>query len=432
LSATWLTEAIARFVPAALGFELGRSEPPRRCRVHGIAVRTVSLLARAIAVAALIAPAACLRPPPEPANPTVSHAMWSSSGTPAPSANDELPLEPMAEIDAWAAVSRMSPGINIGNTLENITHWETGWGNPPITEEYVRSLAALGFRTVRVPVAWDTYAVDGRIQTDKLARVSEVVGWITGAGMFCVLNIHWDGGWIDSSWKERYRNIHVFSPEAERKYRSYWEQISSFFAGKNEKLIFEALNEETNFDNVGSVEKAYATLTRVNQLFIDTVRRTGGNNAKRLLIVTGYATDITKTSNALYSLPKDTIAHRLFISVHYYTPWPFAGMTEDANWGKMAPTWGSPSDVQELNRLFDMMAEFCSKNDIPAFIGEFSVTEKKESASRVRWLSAVMVAALSRKMVPVLWDTGHGVSRLPPHTPSADLHQVLQHLAVRR
>jgi endoglucanase len=335
----------------------------------------------------------------------------------------------MAEIDAWTAVPRMSPGINIGNTLENTTQWETGWGNPPITEAYVRSLAGLGFKTVRLPVAWDTYASDGRTDPDKLRRVSEVVDWIIRAGMFCVLNIHWDGGWIDSSAKERFRNAHVFSPEAEKKYRSYWEQISRFFAGKSEKLIFEALNEETNFENEGSPEKAYATLTRVNQLFIDTVRTTGGNNARRLLIVTGYTTDITKTSSPLFTLPKDTIPHRLFISVHYYTPWPFSGMTEDASWGKMALTWGSPSDVEELNRLFDKMKEFCSRNDVPAFIGEFGVTEKKESASRVRWMSAVMDAAQSRKMVPVLWDTGHAVSRHPPYTPSADLHRVLHRMA---
>jgi endoglucanase len=376
--------------------------------------------AGAVAIAALLAPMACLRPPPQASN-RVASGDFQGAGV--------AQHEAIAEIDAWAAVARMSPGINIGNTLENTTRWETGWGNPPITEEYVRTLAALGFRTVRLPVAWDTYAIDGRIDPDKVRRVSEVVDWITRAGMFCVLNIHWDGGWIDASAKERFRNTHVFSREAEKKYRSYWQQISGFFAGKNEKLIFEALNEETNFENEGSPEKAYVTLTRVNQLFIDTVRVTGGNNAKRLLLVTGYTTDITKTTNPLFTLPKDTIPHRLFISVHYYTPWPFAGMTEDASWGKMALTWGSPSDVEELNRLFDKMKEFCSRNDIPAFIGEFGVSEKKESASRVRWMSAVMEAAVSRKMVPVLWDTGHAVSRHPPYAPSDDLRRVLHHLA---
>jgi len=335
----------------------------------------------------------------------------------------------MTELDAWEAVSRMTPGINIGNTFDNTSSWETGWGNPPITKGYVESVARLGFKLVRLPVAWDTYAVDGLIQPDKLARVAEVVDWVTGAGMFCVVDIHWDGGWIDSGSKERFPDTYAtFSPAAERKYRSYWTQIASFFSGKNEKLIFEALNEETKFDNAGSPQNAYATLAHVNQLFIDTVRGTGGNNAKRLLIVAGYATDIVKTCNSDYVLPKDTLPHRLFISVHYYTPWQFCGMTEDADWGKMSPTWGSPGDVAELERLFDRMADFCARNDIPAFVGEFGVVASKEPASRVRWMLSVIRAARSRKMVPVLWDTGGEISRRPPYGPTPDLVHVLEDL----
>jgi len=336
------------------------------------------------------------------------------------------PVEPMSELDAWNAAKLMGVGVNIGNTLENTTQWETGWGNPRITKAYVDSLAALGFKTVRLPVAWDTYARDGRIQPDKLERVGEVVDWITAAGMFCVVNIHWDGGWIDSSQKDRFpKTFATFSAEAESKYRSYWEQIATFLAGKNERLIFEALNEETNFEKAGTTRDAYATLTKVNQLFIDTVRKTGGNNAKRLLLVTGYSTDIVKTTDKEFVLPTDSAAHKLLISVHYYTPWQFAGMTEDASWGKVQATWGSTKDVAELNRLFDSMQEFTTRNDIPAFIGEFGVTDKKEAASRVRWMSAVAQAALSRKMVPVLWDTGGDISRKPPHAPSAALREVL-------
>ncbi|HYJ40944.1 MAG TPA: glycoside hydrolase family 5 protein [Steroidobacteraceae bacterium] len=331
------------------------------------------------------------------------------------------------DLDAWTAAKLMGTGVNIGNTLENTTTWETGWGNPPITKKFVESLAKLGFKTVRVPVAWDTYAHNGRIDARKLARVGEVVDWITAAGMFCVVNIHWDGGWIDSSAKEKFpKTFATFSADAESKFVSYWRQIASYFADRNERLLFEALNEETNFEGTGSTKKAYATLTRVNQLFIDTVRRTGGNNAKRLLIVTGYSTDITRTTSSEYVLPTDSVPHRLLISVHYYTPWQFAGMTKDESWRKMQLTWGSAADVAELNRLFDAMQEFCKRNDLPAFIGEFGVTDKKEMASRVRWMSAVAEAALSRQMVPVLWDTGGDISRKPPYAPSAALSEVLR------
>jgi endoglucanase len=335
--------------------------------------------------------------------------------------------EPVATLDAWSAAKLMGVGVNIGNTLENTTTWETGWGNPRITKQYVESLAAMGFKTVRLPVAWDTYAHDGRIPDDKLARVGEVVQWITDAGMFCVVNIHWDGGWIDSSNKEKFRKTHAtFSAEAERKFQAYWTQIANYFADRNERLLFEALNEETNFEGEGSTKKAYATLTRVNQLFIDTVRKTGGHNASRLLIVTGYSTDFTKTASDDYLLPKDSVPHRLLISVHYYTPWQFAGMTKDESWGKMQATWGSDGDVAELNRLFDLMQEFCKRNDLPAFIGEFGVTDKKEAVSRVRWMTAVAQAALDRGMVPVLWDTGGDISRNSPHTASPALQLTLR------
>jgi endoglucanase len=338
-----------------------------------------------------------------------------------------------ADLDAWDAAKQMGLGVNIGNTLDNTTQWETGWGNPLVTKACIQSLAAHGFKTVRLPVAWDTYARDGRISDDKLARVGEIVDWISAAGMFAVVNIHWDGGWIDSSNKERFaKTFATFSPDAERKYQSYWNQIATYLASRNEKLIFEALNEETNFEGAGSRAQAYATLTRVNQLFIDTVRKTGGNNAKRLLIITGYATDFEKTANKEYTLPADTAPHRLLISVHYYTPWQFAGMTEDASWGKMQPTWGSASDVAELKRLFDVMQEFCRRNDIPAFVGEFAPTPKKETASRVRWMSAVIEAAFSRKMVPVLWETGGDISRKPPYEPGAALSEVLQKIATAR
>ena len=110
-----------------------------------------------------------------------------------------------------------------------------------------------------------------------------------------------------------------------------------------------------------------------------------------------YSTDIGKTTSSEYLLPTDPVPRRLFISVHYYTPWRFAGLSDDTGWAKAQTTWGSAGDVAT-----------------------------KATASRVRWMSAVIDAALSRKMVPVLWETGGDISRLPPYSPSPALHQVLQ------
>lgn len=369
-------------------------------------------------------PLGCLTPAPE-----VAPGGAASDGT-APSKQASASSKTGAmTLDAWSAASQMSPGTNIGNTLENTTEWETGWGNPLITRDYVESLARLGFKTVRVPVAWDTYAVSEKILPEKMARVAEVVDWILASGMFCVVNIHWDGGWIDSSQKEKFPDTFAtFSKDAERKFRSYWLQIATHFSDRGERLLFEGINEETNFSGTGSEKAAYATLTRVNQLFVDTVRSTGGNNAKRLLVVTGQNTDFAKTANELYVLPKDSVPGRLFISVHYYTPWQFCGLEEDADWGKVMHTWGSEKDVREQNELFDKMERFAQEHDIPVFVGEYNATGKRESTARIRWLKAVTQAAIKRKMVPVLWDTGGEVSRLAPYAASSELKAVLESL----
>ena len=346
----------------------------------------------------------------------------AEAARPAPTIDTHQPTKPL---DAWTAVGLMTPGINIGNTFDSTAGWETGWGSPHITKEFVQSLARIGFKSVRLPVAWDTYSDKGRITKAQFKRIDEVVNWILEAGMFCVINIHWDGGWIDSDDKQKFPDtFRTFSKEAEKKFRSYWDQIARHYAQKSEKLLFEGLNEQTNFENEGSMEKAYATLTRVNQLFVDTVRGTGGNNARRLLIVTGYSTDFSKTSQKEYKLPKDSIPGRLLVSVHYYTPWLFVGVDADQSWGKMQRTWGSEEDVKQLNDLFDGMEAFCKRTNTPAYVGEFSMCSRKEKRYSVLWTASVFHAALKRKMVPVLWDTGGAVSRRPPYSASDDLSEI--------
>ncbi|HEY4156709.1 MAG TPA: hypothetical protein VGM29_01385, partial [Polyangiaceae bacterium] len=94
------------------------------------------------ALLALALPLSCITPPQTPA-----------SDVPPPIKPPTAAPEVMAELDAWTAAARMGIGVNIGNTLDNTTTWETGWGNPPITEDYVKALAAMGFKTIRLPVA---------------------------------------------------------------------------------------------------------------------------------------------------------------------------------------------------------------------------------------------------------------------------------------
>jgi endoglucanase len=103
-------------------------------------------------------------------------------------------------------------------------------------------------------------------------------------------------------------------------------------------------------------------------------------------------------------------------------------MTHDETWGKMRPTWGTADDLAELNKNFDKMEAFSKQNDIPAFVGEFAPAYGKDPLSRARWMLGVADAALSRNMVPVLWETGQDISRKPPYAPSRELNVMLRKL----
>ena len=104
---------------------------------------------------------------------------------------------------------------------------------------------------------------------------------------------------------------------------------------------------------------------------MDTVRKTGGTNASRWLLVPGWNTNIEYTTGSYgFVLPTDTTgpppsqaaSSGLMISVHYYDPWDFAGQ-EDGNitqWGAAATnpakksTWGQEDYMDTmLKKMYD-------------------------------------------------------------------------------
>ena len=84
------------------------------------------------------------------------------------------------------------PGFNLGNTLEST------WGYAPPTKALIDSIADVGFKTLRVPCAWDFNSTNGTINAAYMAQVKPM--WWTGpspGGMYVIINDHWDGGWFE-------------------------------------------------------------------------------------------------------------------------------------------------------------------------------------------------------------------------------------------
>jgi len=320
-----------------------------------------------------------------------------------------------APIDAVELVAEMGFGTNIGNTLENTTIWETGWGQPLVSRDFIEGIASRGIKTVRVPVAWDTYASAGVIQADKMQRVKEVVAWIEAAGMYAIVNIHWDGGWL---FNEGAADAYTLTEGVKSKFSSYWRQIASAFTRVSHQVIFKGLNEEARYYVGGDPggEPDYAALNEINQLFVTTVRAEAGYSATRALLIAGFHTDIALTCVDQFTVPNDPAGPgKLFLSLHYYTPFTFCGLDTVESWGSPVTTWGTDQERAELTSLFDQAAAFSASRNIPIILGEFGVTQgenyPRESASRTLWMDSVTQAALARGIVPVLWDTGSEISR---------------------
>lgn len=320
-----------------------------------------------------------------------------------------------ASVNARQMVADMGFGANISDTLENTASWETGGGQPLISQAYIDGMASRGIKTVRVPVAWDTYASNGVIDATKLNRVKQVLGWIEAAGMYAIVNIHWDGGWIDNVTAGNPRRFQL-TDDVKAKFASYWAQIARALSALGPKLIFEGLSEESQFYLDGDTAKPdYAALNALNQLFVTTVRAQAGYNKTRALAIAGFTADITQTCVEAFTLPHDPAGpNKLFLSIHYYTPFAFCGLDKLANWESAQATWGSDTERSELARLFDKLEVFSSQRSIPVILGEFGTPGQnpaREPASRARWLESTANAAFARGMVPVLWDAGSDIRR---------------------
>jgi endoglucanase len=327
-----------------------------------------------------------------------------------------------AAASSMEVVRHMGLGWNLGNTLEacgpgihgiQVRDFETAWGNPETTQEMIDGIKAAGFNSVRIPVAWSNLMGDNyTVSPQLLQRVGEVVHYVLNDGMTAVVNIHWDGGWW-SKFPTQY-------DESMKHYTRVWSQISDYFKDYPCSLIFESLNEEGCWNDVWNrygpanpeqKQKAYGILNNINQAFVDLVRKSGGVNAQRHLLVAGYATDIGLTVDPDFQMPKDP-AGRCIVSVHYYTPYTFAGLEHDESWGKARSTWGTEADLAELEANMEKLKTRFLDQGIPVIVGEYGATLKNKDPESVRrYILAVAGKVYGMGMCPMLWDPGTHFNR---------------------
>ena len=315
----------------------------------------------------------------------------------------------------------MGNGINLGNTMEaygrpelginaDTSKYETFWGQPVTTEEMIAGMKSCGFDSIRIPVAWtnmmDYENGDYTIADAYLDRVDELITYAINNGMYVIINDHWDGSWwgMFGSATEETRET------AFTMYTSMWTQLAERYHDYDESLIFESGNEELGnrlndtdiCKDSGSLseDECYEMTNRINQTFVDTVRATGGNNADRFLLIAGYNTNIAKTCDDRFKMPKDTIPDKLLVSVHYYDPWNYCGTDSGTQWGTHGEYETQNADLKKMTKF--------TEQGYGVIIGEYGVLAKDDGTlkdSITAYTENLLDNCDLYNFVPMLWDT---------------------------
>lgn len=324
-------------------------------------------------------------------------ATVTPTATPEPTATPTPELT-IADISPMELVADMKIGWNLGNTLDATggigIMSETAWGNPKTKQEMIDKILEAGFNVIRLPITWDGHfgaAPEYKIHDIWLQRVKEVVDYAYNKGAYVIINTHHEE-WYMPTEENKVANGEQIA--------ALWSQIAEYFKEYDEHLIFEGLNEPrlrgTSKEWSGDA-KASEVINYWEQLFVDAVRATGGNNALRHLMITGYAASSSRDNLAKIKLPEDD---KLIISVHAYNPYNFALNANGTD------KWTVEKDGSELTGFMKMLNDLFVSKGIPVIIGEFGAVNKENTEARIAWVTHYVSEAKKYGIPCVWWDNG--------------------------
>ena len=334
------------------------------------------------------------------------------------------------DVDAQTWCKNVVMGWNLGNALESagagwdyenydwdwqnawqkdISIWEIAWGNPKTTKEMIHILKDHGFNAIRVPVRWVPYADIEMMEIDPvwIARVKEVVDWCLAEDMQVILNTHHE------LWLESYPKYSM-KETLNAKLSKLWTNIATAFADYDGRLAFAGTNEVT-VNWAAPTAENYDVQNSYNQTFINAVRATGGNNAKRNLIVQTYATDPTY-GFAGFVIPTDPAENRLSVEFHYYSPYSYCSGKENSYyyWGKAFADKGKitpdGNEATITNLFLKLRKEWWDKG-LGIVMGEYGCSHhyteddrQTQESNETYYLKTLVSEARKNGFAAFVWD----------------------------
>ena len=262
---------------------------------------------------------------------------------------------------------------------------ETAWGNPVVTKEMIQAVKKAGFNAIRIPIRWQCHITNAdamSIDPAWIARIKEVVGWCLDNDLKVIINAHHEK-WLESRPYDKYKEENC------QKLERLWKNIASEFAYYDSRLAFAGTNEVHVKDNWGEPEaENLAVQNAYNQTFVNAVRATGGNNAKRHLIVQTYVCNPWFGINGGFVIPKDADGNGnnyMSVEFHYYQPWSYAGYPENEThydyWGDAYKDAGEipVENENSMKEFFARVVNTWSNKGLGIVIGEWGVTNRSNS-----------------------------------------------------
>lgn len=280
----------------------------------------------------------------------------------------------------WADAFPVARCVNLDQALE--APQEGDWGYV-IARKDIEWIADQQFDTVRLPVRFSAHW-DGLIDPAFLARVDEVIGWADAEGLNVILDLH--------HFEELMADPSTYAAQ----FASIWAELSAHYAGADDSLIFELLNEPTEaLDTAGAVK-----------LFRDVLPVIRADHPDRWIIIEGGG---WASVAALSDLP--VLDDRIVLSFHYYVPWKFTH--QQAPWmadPPLATGWGDKDDRAAMRADFALAGEVSA----PLFLGEFGVTALTDPVQRAIWTRAVRDEAEAQKIGWCHWGLSGNFAILDP------------------
>ncbi|MCR4734404.1 MAG: glycoside hydrolase family 5 protein [Treponema sp.] len=358
------------------------------------------------------------------------------------------------------------------NYWERGIECEFDWEKVETTKELLEFPIANGYKTIRIPVTWYCHIIDDKYTIDPfwMKRVKRVVDMALEAGYYVILNEHHSvHGDTETTYKtiegkeDEYETRRMNLPleygdgyivssnaqdikESKAFLKAIWTQIAEAFNnGYDEKLIFETMNEPRNSRDYHADGKShewnpglklpyhkadnesiggywcdnldckichaeYEVLNEYNQLCLDVIRASGGNNAQRFVMIPGLCTGIETVlpkiadeengifSPGLFKMPQDSVEDRLILTIHQYPAWKIDEYPQGVFSKRME------NNITALQNLLD---QYYVSKGIPVIIGETGTGRSPISYDeRVKWISHLIKEARSHKMCVIWWDCG--------------------------